>query len=256
MSGYEQLATTGFTNGAIYEAGRPGYPQAVVDLFATLLELTPGVRVLDLGAGTGKLTRQIFALGVSIVAVEPSADMREQFAHQLPDVPVFKGTGELIPITDNAVDVVLIAQAFHWFEPAKAIPEIHRVLAPGGRIGLVWNERDERVGWVHDLSVAMRWPERQPYQVGMDFRPILASTGHFVNIERHQFMFGQTLDHATLLQRVQSTSYISAMQESERAALMSAVKQVVNMLPEHIVLPYVTDAYVGWRGEKVGSGAL
>lgn len=238
------LHDEGFRDGGTYERGRPGYPSDAIALFAERLGLRPGRRVLDLGAGTGKLTRQLLAYGVEVVAVDPSESMRAQFERLVPGVPILAGSGEQIPAEPGSFDVVLVAQAFHWFDPARALAEISRVLRPGGGLGLVWNERDESVDWVRRLGEVMLWPERQPYRVGMDFRPVIELGGLFVDAERHRFRHRQTLDHAGLLERVSSTSYIVAMPAAERAALMADVERYVASLPELVELPYLTDLYV------------
>src|SRR5919205_118513 len=131
-----------------YERGRPGYPPEALDWL-----LPAGVRrVLDLAAGTGKLTRLLVARGLDVVAVEPSAGMRAEFARVLPGVPVLAGAAEDIPLDDANVDAVLVGQAWHWVDPERACPEIARVLTPGGRLGLVWNMRDPRGGWAAELE--------------------------------------------------------------------------------------------------------
>ena len=132
----------------LYERGRPPYPPAALDWL-----LPPGARrVLDLGAGTGKLTRQLVARGLDVVAVEPLDGMRAELARAVPGARVLAGSAERIPLADGAVDAVLAAQAWHWVDPARAVPEVARVLAPGGTLGLVWNERDERESWVAELG--------------------------------------------------------------------------------------------------------
>ena len=143
----EQAASFGAA-AAAYERGRPPYPAEAIDWL-----LPPGAtRVLDVGAGTGKLTRQLAERGLDVVAVEPLEGMREQLARAVPGVPVYPGTAEDIPLPDGSVQAVLLAQAWHWVDPARAVPEVARVLVPGGQLGLVWNIRDERVDWVAQLG--------------------------------------------------------------------------------------------------------
>ena len=108
--------------------------------------------MLDLGAGTGKLTTRLVERGLDVVAVDPIPEMLELLSNSLPDTPALLGTAEEIPLPDDSVDAVLVAQAWHWFDPERAVKEVARVLRPGGRLGLVWNTRDERLGWVKDLG--------------------------------------------------------------------------------------------------------
>jgi SAM-dependent methyltransferase len=157
-------------------------------------------------------------------------------------VNVLDGRDVAIPLEDAAVDCVVVAQAFHWFDAPVAMEEIHRVLVDGGRLGVLWNERDESVSWVADLGEAMRWPTHQPYEVGQDFTPVLLS-GPFINIERRKFSHRQILDHEGLRQRVLTTSYIAVMDDDEQRTVMRAVQKVMDQLPETIELPYVTDVY-------------
>ena len=136
-------ATTGFSAAAdAYERGRPGYPADAMAWIAERLELRPGRDVLDLAAGTGKLTRSLVPFGARVIAVEPIDEMREHLFAALPDVEAFDGTAESIPLPDGSVDAVTCGQAFHWFRVEQALREIHRVLRPGGSLALVWNIRD------------------------------------------------------------------------------------------------------------------
>jgi SAM-dependent methyltransferase len=232
----------GFEDGSRYDAARPDYPAAALDWIVDGLGLSASSRVLDLGAGTGIMTRQLAARVGSVVAVEPSAGMRAVLAASLPGVEALDGAAEAIPLPDGGVDAVVVAQAFHWFDPAPALAEIHRVLAPGGGLALVWNERDESVGWVAELSRAMRWDVAAPYEVGRDFSPIVAA-GPFRGVERARFAHRQTLSREGLYRRVATTSYIAAMGDEERGPLMAAVASVVEALDEPITLPYVTEVY-------------
>lgn len=232
----------GFADGARYDATRPDYPAAALDWIVEGLGLGERSRVLDLGAGTGIMTRQLAARVGSVVAVEPSAGMRDVLAASLPGVEALEGSAEAIPLPDASVDAVVVAQAFHWFDAGPALAEAHRVLAPGGGLALVWNERDESVPWVAALSHAMRWDVCMPYEVGRDFLPVVAA-GPFVDVERAHFAHHQTLSRADLYRLVETRSYIAIMDDDERRPVMEAVAEVVEALDEPITLPYVTAAY-------------
>src|ERR1017187_2208001 len=147
MAANDRLAAQAASFGAaadVYERGRPSYPAKAIDWL-----LPPGGRRgLDPGAGTGKLTRQLRDRGLDVVAVGPSEGMRAQLSESVADIRVYPGSAEEIPLDDGSVDVVLVAQAWHWVDPGRAVPEVARVLSGGGQLGLLWNVRDERPDWV------------------------------------------------------------------------------------------------------------
>jgi ubiquinone/menaquinone biosynthesis C-methylase UbiE len=138
----------------VYERARPQYAP---DALAWIAGELPLRRVLDLAAGTGKLTRQLAALGADVVAVEPGEDMRRVFAEALPGIELHAGSAEAIPLPDGSVDAVTVGQAFHWFRTADALAEIHRVLRPGGGFALLWNadDREDALMAALDAEVAV-----------------------------------------------------------------------------------------------------
>ena len=148
-----EVAERGFGRAAgEYERGRPGYPPEAVEFLVRELALAPGRTVLDVGAGTGKLTRLLQPSGARVLALEPVAGMREQLLAAVPGVELVGGTAEAIELPDEAVQAVTSATAFHWFDTEPALREFHRVLVPGGRLALLWNARDESVDWVADIA--------------------------------------------------------------------------------------------------------
>ncbi|MEI6700781.1 MAG: class I SAM-dependent methyltransferase [Actinomycetota bacterium] len=243
MEDRQDLGRTGFAHGAVYSSGRPDYPLTALDYFKDVLNLHAGTVAVDLGAGTGIFSRQIRPFLGALVAVEPSESMRDEFDRLTPGIEVVAGHDCSIPLPDASANVVFVAQAFHWFTLPDALLEIHRVLTPAGQLALIWNERDESVDWVQELSLAMQWNTRQPYEVGRDFTGDLL-TGPFGNVERHEFKHSQLLDHEGLFVRVASTSYLTTMEASERVEIMQAVIKVVDALPETVELPYCTTTYV------------
>jgi SAM-dependent methyltransferase len=248
------VAAAGFGRAAdAYERSRPSYPPAAVDRLCAELGIGAGARVLDLAAGTGKFTRLLADRGAELVAVEPSDAMREQFAVAVPGVPVHAGTAEAIPLADASFDAVVVAQAFHWFDAPRALSEIARVLRASGGLGLVWNERDESVPWVAELSHVMRWDVRMPYRVGTDFREVLDASGLFTRAQRERFAFAQELDRDGLCERVSTTSFIAAMEPAEREAILDGVRALVAGFPERFELPYVTEVFWCHRAGKTPS---
>jgi len=146
-------AAIGFDRAAaVYERARPSYPSAAVDHVIDVLGIAGGSRVLDLAAGTGKFTRLLVPSGAELVVVEPVAGMRTELSRSLPDIEMYDGTAEAIPLPDTSVDAVVSAQAFHWFDAGLALAEIHRVLRPGHGFAMVFNIRDNEVGWVRRLT--------------------------------------------------------------------------------------------------------
>jgi len=220
-----------------YERARPGYP---ADAVLWLAGETP-CDVVDLGAGTGKLTRSLAALGHHVVAVEPLAKMLDQLRAAVPGVTGVVGSAESMPLPEASVDVVACAQAFHWFDQEPAVVEIARVLRPGGRIALVWNVRDERVPWVSELSDAMVG------RTGVDrgaAGPIERS-GLFGEVERARFEHTQDVDREALRELVLSRSYCAVLPEDERAPILGRVDRLFD---EHardglLTLPYVVECF-------------
>ena len=219
---------------AAYERGRPSYPPEAIDWL-----LPTGARdVLDLGAGTGKLTTRLVERGLDVVAVDPIAEMLERLRKSLPDTPALLGTAEEIPLADNSVDAVLVAQAWHWFNPARAIPEVARVLRPGGRLGLVWNTRDERLGWVRELG-------RIIGHDGDAVRDKVTLPEPFTEVQRHQVEWTNYLTPQALIDLVASRSYCITSPTEVRTKTLDQVRELLATHPAlanagGLALPYVT----------------
>lgn len=225
----------------VYEASRPSYPAAAVSWLVKPEE----VRVVDVGAGTGKLSRALHAAGHEVTAVDPSEEMLAVLRQQVPGVQTLVGTGEHLPIHDGSADAVTFAQAWHWVDPAAASIEVARVLRPGGTLGLVWNLRDERVDWVRELGVAMRADKGQ-YTIGMDDDPKVAAP--FGASERAEFGWTQQLDVDAVLRLVRSRSYFAVLDAAGQAEVLDTVRRLLDTHPQlagrrTIDLPYVTVAY-------------
>ena len=239
----------GFDTAAdVYERARPTYPADAVDWLAERLDLRHGRRVLDLAAGTGKLTRELVAAGAEVVAVEPAAGMRAQLGALLPMVEVLDGVAEALPLPDASFDAVTVAQAFHWFRPAEALPEIHRVLRRGRGLGLVWNTRDERDELhreVSDLLEPLR--EDAPWWRGFDVVGALGASELFGPVEEARFDQRQELDRDGFVGRFLSVSFVASAPREARARVEAELRALVADIREPIVLPYVTETYVSFR---------
>lgn len=162
MSEEDERLRRGSSFGAVaaaYSEHRPNYPDEAIRWCLAPAAAAAGVdvsalKVLDLGAGTGKLTSQLTGLVNAVIAVEPDQAMLAELTRQLPSVPAFLGSAESIPLPDASVHAVLCGQSLHWFNLELALPEIARVLVPGGVLGAMWNSDDDRVEWVAGLQDA------------------------------------------------------------------------------------------------------
>ena len=237
----DDVAARGFQSGAAaYEAARPGYPDDALAVLRDEVGIRAGTTVLDLAAGTGKLTRRLIELGATVHAVEPVAGMRAQLTSAVGNAAeVVDGTAEEIPLSDASVDVVTVAQAFHWFDAPAALTEIARVLRPGGRMAILWNERDEATPWVAEMSRLIRWHERtvSRYQ-HVDWAAVVAASGRFTPLEQRAMCWDQPMTADLLAERVRSISYIAAMPVPERERLAAEVVDLVRRLPEPFPMPY------------------
>jgi SAM-dependent methyltransferase len=224
-----------------YERGRPGYPE---DAARWLAGAEPR-DVVDLGAGTGKLTRTLLDLGHRVTAVEPLEEMRSALAAAVPGVLALPGSAEAIPLPDATADVVTCAQAFHWFDHAKALPEIARVLRPGGRLALVWNSRDDRDPWMAGLSAIIG---NEPVDED-DLVPIRASV-LFGPVETAEFRFEQALDRDGLLDLVNSRSYCAKLTAADREPILAEVARLYDETAgaDGVRLAYVTVCFRATKG--------
>jgi SAM-dependent methyltransferase len=219
---------------AAYAEHRPGYPAAAVRWCVAPVGRDIGsLRVLDLGAGTGKLTALLVELGAEVTAVEPDTAMREELGRGLPSVPALAGSAEQIPLPDASVDSVLCGQSLHWFNLSRALPEIARVLVPGGTLGALWNSDDDRVPWVAGLqdaaggaaspSLSRRRSEAASF--GTDqFGAGQFGAALFTPTERAEFANSQPLTAATLVELIATHSQVIVMAPDERARMLARVR--------------------------------
>ncbi|BAN25100.1 class I SAM-dependent methyltransferase [Caballeronia insecticola] len=247
-------AVEGYTaNAESYVRGRPDYPPELAGWLADTLGVAPGVSVVDLGAGTGKFTPRLVQTGARVIAVEPVDSMRAKLASALPGVQALAGTAQSIPLADASVDVVVCAQSFHWFANREALDEIHRVLKPGGKLGLVWNMRDARVPWIAKLdAIVNRYEGDTPRYYSGAWRSAFPHAGFGAIAETH-FSVGHTgSPEDVIVHRVRSTSFIAALPESTREEIDHAVRALIDDEPDlrgkrEVTVPYETAAFVAIR---------
>ncbi|MNQ94692.1 putative methyltransferase YcgJ [compost metagenome] len=210
--------------------------------------------MIDLGAGTGKFTGRLVATGAQVIAVEPVAQMLEKLSEAYPDVLAVNAIATDLPLPDASVDVVVCAQAFHWFASKEALDEIARVLKPGGRLGLVWNLRDIRVSWMPKLEaiVSAQEGDTPRYYTGA-WRRVFPHPA-FGMLQARHFSHGHTgSPEDVIFNRVRSTSFISALPEAERAKVDEQIRAMIAGEPELrgrdvVTVPYETAVFVAVKG--------
>jgi SAM-dependent methyltransferase len=221
-------ASEGFSRAPeAYDRGRPGYPPDAIDWLWRALDLRPGDAVADVGAGTGKLSVALAERGVRITAVEPVDAMSERLKQRLPEAIVHSSPTEDLPLDEASVKAVVAGQAFHWFANDAAMREFHRVLRPGGLLGLTWNRRDLADPVQRAISELI-----DPYSRGVPrhaadkWRVVLERTPLFVATGGSTFAFRQELDRDGLADRVGSTSFIAALADDECKSLLDRVRDL------------------------------
>ena len=202
---------------AAYDRGRPTFPTEAVQW---LVGPDPAT-VLELGAGTGKLTAVLVELGHDVHATDPDEHMLSVLRKRLPDVPTSESGAEEIPLPDRSVDVVVAAQAFHWFDHEKALPEIARVLRPGGHLALAWNCRDERIPWVRKLGALLGSPGAAAEATSS--HEVLVHSDLFGFVEDKQFPFWQPIDRESIVDMAASRSYVATLDDEARQQLLDDV---------------------------------
>ena len=245
MTSALQPGAVGFDRaGDVYERARPSYPDDAITCLVARLDVRPQTTLVDLGAGTGKLTRLLAASGADIVAVEPLAGMWHQLVTTIPSAVVVAGVAEAIPLRDESVHAVTAGQAFHWFRTPDALAEIHRVLEPDGRLGLVWNRRDDAIPWVKRFAdILMPYEGATPREWRRAWSPSFSSSELFTPLEEAEFEMGQELDADGLVDRAASVSFVAALSEEERRLVLDEIRGLAATLPERFTLPYRTTVY-------------
>ena len=224
------------TVAATYAAARPTYPVEAVQW--ALFDAKAPKRVVDLGAGTGKLTSIVAGLGHDVLAVDPDEAMLATLSVR--GAQAIVGSAEDIPLPDHAADAVIGGQSYHWFDHARSTPEIARVLKPKGTVAWLWNERDERVAWVADLGRIMRSEDAGAQ--------VFDEPGHFSHFERLDFPHEQRMDVESLVALAASRSYVIMATPEQRVATLDGVRELAATHPDlkgrtEFDLPYRTAVF-------------
>jgi SAM-dependent methyltransferase len=251
MAKIHRSAAEGFGAAAVtYAEGRPEYPSEIEDWLRNDLGLEEGKTALDLGAGTGKFTVSLLATGATVIAVEPIAAMLNQLTGQHPEIEAKAGSAEHIPLADASVDAVVCAQSFHWFATAETLREIHRVLKPGGALGLIWNVRDESVEWVAALTRIMKpFKGDTPQFESQKWRGAFPAAGFSPLRERWFSNKHAGPTEQVIVDRILSVSFIAALPRDEQERVRSQIRELIATSPElagkaRVTFPYKTAAFV------------
>jgi SAM-dependent methyltransferase len=231
-SGLHPAASQGFAKEAsAYGRGRPDYPAGIVDWLRGSLDLGPGKRVADVGAGTGKFTKLLAQTGAEVLAVEPVEPMRAAMA-DMAGVRAVAGTAQAIPAGDQSLDAVVCAQAFHWFAGSDVLDEFARVLRPGGHLGLVWNVRDDSVDWVHRITELITPFEGDaPRFYKGDWRKPFPHPA-FTPLEETALPYEHVgPPDQVVIDRFMSVSFIAALAEPAKSQVRSQLQELVATHP-------------------------
>ncbi len=212
-----------------YERGRPEYAPAVVGALAAELGISPGAPVLDLAAGTGKLTRPLVAAGFDVVAVEPQAALRERLAEGIGVDRVREGVAEAIPLSDVSVDAVTVADGFHWFDQAQALAEIRRVLVPGGGLAVISTIPDwSGASWAHELgTMIQRLRPEHPYFDGPPWEEAVRAAGGWTSPREIRVTTPQPTNPDQIVAYVASMSFVAALPDDKRADWLAQAAELV-----------------------------
>ena len=255
--GLHPAAAVGFERGAdAYERGRPGFPKEAVAFVADRLRLGAGTTLLELGAGTGKLTRLLEPTCARIVGVEPVRAMRSALVASAPTAWAIGALAEKLPLADASADAAVAAQAFHWFDGDRALRELARVLRNGAGVALVWNVRDETVGWVRDIARIIE-PYRgdTPTHRSLRWKRAFESTDAFTAPAMRSFRYGHVTTPAAVVDRMCSISFVAALPDPKRVTIADGVRRLLEDEAEaddsgSIVFPYRTDVWMSAKSRR------
>jgi SAM-dependent methyltransferase len=220
---------------AEYERHRPDYPEEALHWAAEQLGLAEGARVLDVGAGTGKLTRGLVALGFDVVAVEPGGPMLAQLRAAVPEAEAHEAPAEAIPLPDGSVEAAFAGQAYHWFDRERALPELQRVIVPGGGLALLWNWWDERDPLQGELGEVVGYAGHDPYR-----NEELPGEPWFREVGRTVVETVQESSPDALVGYLSTVSAFLTAEPEEQEESLRAVHEIASRYGERFPLPRLT----------------
>lgn len=233
----------------LYDDSRPAYPQAAVEWMVAKGDSTHAepLPVLDLAAGTGKLTEVLDRAGYEVIGVEPDLNMSTLIRHKLPHVLVLEGRDTDIPLPDSCVSSVLVAQAWHWFDAEQASKEIARVLTRGGSLGILWNVYDESVDWVREFQRLLRQGDSRDATRSTPTVEFDVPSARFSAPQERDFHWTWERTPEQLVALANSSSWFLSLPAQERGSLSAQILELGRVHSEpstgRVALPYVTQAY-------------
>lgn len=233
------MAASFDTAADVYAKARPSYPAEAVDW---LLEANPR-DVLDLGAGTGKLTKALAGRVSTLHALDPSPNMLAQLSADIPEAITTVGTAEQLPYPDASLDAIVSGQTWHWVDPRRAVPEVRRVLRPGGQLGLIWNVRDESVPWVAALTEIMHGSVAEIFVADGTGMPTELGP-----MERLTVRWERPFTRDSLLDLAKSRSYVITATPERQADILARINDLLDSHPDLADpdswrMPYHTEAF-------------
>jgi len=247
-----------------YEKGRSDYPQESIEALAAALGLKEGKKILDLAAGTGKLSKVLKSYEIDLCAVEPSREMRAVYSELLQGVPIFEGHAESIPLPSESMDAVAVGTAFHWFEPKAALKEIARILKKGGGLALIWNMWDSRVQWIREIRGVLGLHEKGDVVEGVGWRELTSpdfsgevfrtfeGNGLFTALSYEGFRYSLQGSEKEIQARLLTMLVSGKMTDAAQAEMAKEVAKVLARHPETrgkevFDIPYRTDLFWCYR---------
>lgn len=242
------VAVSGFSSDPLrYERGRPGYPPEAVRFILAKVPHGPDDLILDVGAGTGKLTRALTSSQATVVAIDPVSEMVQLLPGFAPDAHVALGVAEQLPVAPGSVAAITCAQAFHWFDTELAWTEFARALRAGGVVALVWNARLRDVAWIDRIwSVMDRVEKTAPWR-NHDRPGRVAPHPDFAHVERTSFRHCVAMDQDGVMARVMSVSHVAVLPASDRTKIAREISAILADVEGPLEIPYRTDVLIRRR---------